>query len=99
VHDPVFVRLGDGVARLEHELDRELGREGSALDEDALEIPSLEELHHHEGEPVRQRPDVEDARGVTALQADGDPCFAQEAGTGVLLLPRALREKDLGATG
>ena len=80
VDDAERVRVGDGDAGLEHELDRLLERERAALLEHGGEVAPLEVLHHHVRSAGLERADVEDAGHVLARDLHRGPGLAGEAG-------------------
>ena len=87
VHDAERVRLGDGLARLQHELGGLLHRQRAAL---ARARPTrsrpCEVLHDHVRSAVVERAHVDDARHVLALDLHRRARLALEAGDGVAVL-------------
>ena len=79
MNDPVRVRLGDGLARLEDERRRHLDAQGPARRQDLAEVAALEELHHHVRRARIELSDVEHPRDVLALQLHGRPRLANES--------------------
>ena len=90
VDDAERVRLGDGLARLEHELDGLLDRQRTRSARAAREVAPLQVLHHDVRSAGLQRPHVDDARDVLALDLDRRAGLADEPrdGLGVLERPR-----------
>ena len=76
--DAERVRLGDGLARLEHVVDRARHVERALFVDRLREVGALEVLHHHEGRAALERADIEHAGDVLALQLDGGPGLARE---------------------
>ena len=69
MHDAERVRLGERVAGLQHQVDRERAVESSLGRSSMLaEIDALEELHDHVRPAVLERADVADPRDVLALE-------------------------------
>jgi hypothetical protein len=83
VDDPERVGIGDGLARLQHEIDRQPRRQGPVRLEQRREVRALEVLHDDVRSPVVERADVEHARHVLAMDAHGRSRLAQEARDGV----------------
>ncbi len=77
--DPERVRFGDRLARLEDEVDRLQQRKRPALLEQAGNVGPGEVLHDQVGNTVLERPDVEDAGHVLALNGRRRPGFAEES--------------------
>jgi hypothetical protein len=77
--DPEGVRLGDGLAGLEHVPDGFLARQRAARSDEGREIPSLEVLHHDERRAVLERADVEDPRNVLAFELGRCARLARES--------------------
>jgi hypothetical protein len=73
------VRLGHRLARLEHEAHALGHGQRAAALEGLREILPLEVLHDHEGHARRQRPHVEHAGHVLAVDANRGARLAQEA--------------------
>ena len=78
VDDPQPVRVGDGLARLQDELDGLLDRKRPSLLKPRAEVAALQVLHHHVRSAGLQRPDVDDARHVLALDLDRRASFPRE---------------------
>jgi hypothetical protein len=79
VHDAERVRLGERLARLQHELHRLPGRQRPLFLEPGGQIAPLEVLHHHVRLARLQRRHVRDAGDVLALDLHGSARLAQEA--------------------
>jgi hypothetical protein len=86
MNDAERVRLGERLARLEHELERLVDGERAALRERVREVEPLEVLHHDVRRTVGQRPHVAHLRDVLALDARCGARFAHEARGRFLLL-------------
>jgi hypothetical protein len=79
VHDAQEVRLGDGLACLQHVVDG-LGRvQTAATLEHHVQVLTLEELHDDVGRSRLERVDVEDARDVLGADSGGCARLLQEA--------------------
>ena len=94
VHDPERVRLGQRLARLQHEIDGLLERQRATQPHPLGEVVTLEELHHHVRRAGIERTDVDHPRDVLARDLDGRARLAREA-LDRLGVAQRLREKEL----
>lgn len=94
MYDAARVGLRDRDARLEDEIDRLLGREPSALLEEAIEIDPLEELHDHVRRAVGQGSEVDDARHLLARELGRDLRLAREPIRRGVVLPIGREQLD-----
>ncbi len=94
VNDAQRVRLGDGLAGLENELNGLFGRHHTALLEPGREVAALQVLHDHVRSTVLKVPNVDHTRDVLALDLDRGPGFPRETrhGFGV---PEGLGQEEL----
>ena len=76
--DAERVRLGDRVARLQHAVDRRADGHRSLRFDEVPEVAALEVLHDHVRRARVERPDVEDAGDVVALEPHGGARLARE---------------------
>ena len=93
VHDAEDVRLGDGLARLEHVVDRHDARQRTALLEEHVEVRSVEILHDEIG-PTVAVADIEDAHDVLAADLGRRASLLHEA-RGELRVRRELGQEKL----
>ena len=93
VHDAEDVRLGDGLARLEHVVDRDDARQRTALLEEHVEVRPVEILHDEIG-PTVAVADVEDAHDVLAADLGRRASLPHEA-RGELRVRRELGQEKL----
>ncbi len=93
VDDAQLVRLGDGLAGLEYEVDRLLHRQRTASPEPGVEVDAVEELHDHEGGPGLERAHVEHAGDVLVRDLCGRPRLTGETGESFLVSEHLRHEK------
>ena len=93
--DAERVRLGDALARLQHQIDDGLRHLRAVVAQDLVEVVALEVLHHHERRAVGHRADVHHARDVLAAQPDRRLRLAQEARDRRLPLSAICEQQDL----
>ena len=79
VNDAVRVGLGDRLGGLEDPVDRGRNGDRSPVGHDLLEVVPLEVLEHQIRRAALERPDVEHAHHVLALDARGHASFTHEA--------------------
>lgn len=79
MHDAELMRLADGLASLEDEVDRFRRRERTACLNELREVDALEILHHDERWcRASSTGDVEDANDVLVLDLRREPRLAQK---------------------
>jgi hypothetical protein len=79
MNDMGVVRLGERLAELQREIDRELHRQRTLTADDALEVRALQALEHHVRRSRWQAPAIEDLRHVLAAQGRRRARFVEEA--------------------
>jgi hypothetical protein len=79
VDDAERVRLGNGLASLQDEVDGLLVGERASSLNPGSEVFALQVIHHHVGGAGLKRADAEDASHVLALDLDRSSRFAREA--------------------
>ena len=94
MNDPMHVGGSDGVAGLEHQIDR-LGDLHAPVPREArLEVRARQVLHDHERAGKLVLADVEDARDVLALQANSGARLAKKTTCCALLSLLGAEELD-----
>src|SRR5258708_39565773 len=99
MNDPQRMRLGDGDARLQNEVDGLLDRHRAALAHPRPEVSTLEKLHDHVWGAVGQGPHVEHASDVLAGDLDGCAGLPRKAGYRFLILHHGWKKEFDGDCG
>jgi hypothetical protein len=84
VHDAERVRLGERLAGLDHQVDREARLQPALLGDQLADVLALEELHHEVRLAVAEPPDVDDPGDVLALELGGGLSLPDEPGDGLI---------------
>ena len=93
MHDAVVVRFGDGLQRLEHQIDRLADVDSRASSNQLREVDSLEHLQHHVRETLGGSPCGKHARNVLAFDARGRTTLVDEPIDGVRIAGNLRKEK------
>jgi hypothetical protein len=94
VHDAEHVGLGDGLARLQDVLHGILDGQRPLVRHDPREVAALQVLHDHVGRARFERPHVDDAGNVLALDLHRGAGLARETGDRLGVL-EGIRNQEL----
>ena len=78
MHDTEPMRVGNGLAGLQHELHRLLDWKRPVLLQPRAQIAAIQVFHYHIGSAIFERTNIDNASHMLALDLDRRACFARE---------------------